>query len=176
MSHPINDPGNYHCRSTHKEVVAQRLRVSLISHQCERGFLSGMRQERVHRTQYDIGTISAGHRNVSRHNPRYRMKSHPLKQHGGNGKQNNITAVTNDVRQQSEDNHPQDNFSFLFPVSHSQTDARIDKSGMLGHTQSEHGDNHHAKRSKTGKVLDSIPQPPADSLRAQQALHPNILP
>jgi hypothetical protein len=29
------------------------------------------------------------------------MKSHPLKQHGGNGKQNNITAVPNDVRQQS---------------------------------------------------------------------------
>ena len=77
----------------HKEVIAKRFRIPLIACLSQCSFLRGMSQQRIHCTQHNIGTISAGNGDISRHNPRNRMKSHPLKQHGGNRQQDNTFGV-----------------------------------------------------------------------------------
>ena len=80
-----------------------------------------------------------------------------MKQGGGNGKQNNITGITHYIRKQSEEDHPENNLVFILLATNSMTNACIYKSGMLCHTDSEHGYNHHPQRGKTGEVGDHVP-------------------
>ncbi len=130
---------------------------------------------RVHAADQKIGSESAADTHERSSKTGDRMPSQRMKHHRAKRNKYDIARFGSEMTEHARCNQRHRDQPLRSP-EYERTNERSDQTGALSHTDSDHGDQHEAKRREGDEILFDVFEHPPNSFGGKQAAHSNDFP